>query len=93
MGLGTGENYLASDIPAILGRTNQVYILEDGEFVVLQSDSVTITDFQGNPVNKQIFTVTWDPIAAEKNGFEHFMLKEIHEQPTALKETLRGNIR
>ncbi|HRY13334.1 MAG TPA: glutamine--fructose-6-phosphate transaminase (isomerizing) [Syntrophomonadaceae bacterium] len=93
VGLGTGENYLASDIPAILGRTNQVYILEDGEFVVLQSDSVTITDFQGNPVNKQIFTVTWDPIAAEKNGFEHFMLKEIHEQPTALKETLRGNIK
>ena len=93
VGLGTGENYLASDIPAILGRTNQVYILEDGEFVVLQFDSVTITDFQGNPVNKQIFTVTWDPIAAEKNGFEHFMLKEIHEQPTALKETLRGNIK
>jgi len=93
VGLGTGENYLASDIPAILGRTNQVYILEDGEFVVLQAESVAITDFQGNPVNKQIFTVTWDPIAAEKNGFEHFMLKEIHEQPTALKETLRGNIK
>jgi len=93
VGLGKGENYLASDIPAILGRTNQVYILEDGEFVVLQSDSVAITDFHGNPVNKEIFTVTWDPIAAEKNGFEHFMLKEIHEQPTALKETLRGNIK
>ena len=93
VGLGKGENYLASDIPAVLGRTNQVYILEDGEFVVLQSDSVEITDFQGNPVNKGIFTVTWDPIAAEKNGFEHFMLKEIHEQPNALKETLRGNIK
>ncbi len=93
VGLGKGENYLASDIPAILGRTNQVYILEDGEFVVLQSDSVAITDFHGNPVNKEIFTVTWDPIAAEKNGFEHFMLKEIHEQPNALKETLRGNIK
>ncbi len=93
VGLGKDENYLASDIPAILGRTNQVYILEDGEFVVLQSDSVLITDLQGNPVNKEIFTVTWDPIAAEKNGYEHFMLKEIHEQPNALKETLRGNIK
>ncbi|MEQ8200322.1 MAG: glutamine--fructose-6-phosphate transaminase (isomerizing) [Syntrophomonadaceae bacterium] len=93
VGLGSGENYLASDIPAILGRTNQVYILEDGEFVVLKSDSVAITDFQGNPVSRKIFTVTWDPIAAEKNGFEHFMLKEIHEQPNALKETLRGNIK
>lgn len=93
VGLGNGENYLASDIPAILGRTNQVYILEDGEFVVLKADSVTITDFQGNPVSKEIFAVTWDPIAAEKHGFEHFMLKEIHEQPTALKETLRGNIK
>ncbi len=93
VGLGSGENYLASDIPAILGRTNQVYILEDGEFVVLKADSVTITDFRGNPVSKEIFAVTWDPVAAEKNGFEHFMLKEIHEQPAALKDTLRGNIK
>jgi len=93
VGLGNGENYLASDIPAILGRTNQVYILEDGEFVVLKADVVSITDFQGQPVHKEIFTVNWDPVAAEKNGFEHFMLKEIHEQPTALKETLRGNIK
>jgi glucosamine--fructose-6-phosphate aminotransferase (isomerizing) len=93
VGLGQGENYLASDIPAILGRTSQVYILEDHEFVVLKKDSVTITDFQGNPVAKEIFKVTWDPIAAEKGGYEHFMLKEIHEQPTALRETLRGNIR
>ncbi len=93
VGLGSGENYLASDIPAILGRTNRVYILEDGEFVVLKSDSVTITDSQNCLVDKQIFEVTWDPIAAEKAGFEHFMLKEIHEQPVALKETLRGNVK
>lgn len=93
VGLGSGENYLASDIPAILGKTNQVYILEDGEFVVLKTNSVTITDTQGNPVEKKIFQVTWDPIAAEKAGFEHFMLKEIHEQPNALKETLRGNVK
>jgi glucosamine--fructose-6-phosphate aminotransferase (isomerizing) len=93
VGLGEGENYLASDIPAILGRTSQVYILEDQEFVVLKRDSLTITDFAGKPVTKEIFEVTWDPIAAEKGGYEHFMLKEIHEQPTALRETLRGNIK
>jgi len=93
VGLGEGENYLASDIPAILGRTSKVYILEDQEFIVLKKDSVTITDFDGKPVSKEVFNVTWDPIAAEKGGFEHFMLKEIHEQPNALKETLRGNIK
>jgi len=93
VGLGKGENFLASDIPAIIGKTKKVYIIEDDEFVVIRSDSVTITDFAGNPVKKDIFDVTWDVEAAEKGGFEHFMLKEIYEQPTALKETLRGNIK
>jgi len=93
VGAGNGENYLASDIPAILGKTNQVYIIEDNQFVILTKDAVSITDFSGQPVEKKLFPVTWDPIAAEKGGYEHFMLKEIHEQPTALRETLRGNVK
>ncbi|MDD4803485.1 MAG: glutamine--fructose-6-phosphate transaminase (isomerizing), partial [Syntrophomonas sp.] len=93
VGLGEGENYLASDIPAIIGKTKRVYIIEDNEFVVIKKDSVVITDFTGSPVAKQIFEVDWDVESAEKGGFEHFMLKEIHEQPTALRETLRGNIK
>ncbi|SHG69726.1 glutamine--fructose-6-phosphate transaminase [Thermosyntropha lipolytica DSM 11003] len=93
VGIGKGENYIASDIPAILGRTNQVYIMEDNEFAVVTADKVEFTDFEGKPVEKEIFQVTWDPVAAEKGGYEHFMLKEIHEQPEALRQTLRGKIR
>lgn len=93
VGLGDGENYLASDIPAILGKTNRLYIIENGEFVILQKDSVAFSDFAGQPIQKELFPVTWDPVAAEKGGYEHFMLKEIHEQPQALRETLRGNIK
>lgn len=93
VGVGSSENYLASDIPAILGKTNQIYIIEDNEFVILTRDSVSITDFSGQPVEKKLFPVTWDPIAAEKGGYDHFMLKEIHEQPKALRETLRGNVK
>lgn len=92
IGLGEGENYVASDIPAILGRTSQVYIMEDREFAVVRSDRVDISTFDGQPLTKQVFPVTWDPIAAEKGGYEHFMLKEIHEQPQAVRQTLQGRI-
>ena len=92
IGLGQAGNYIASDIPAILHRTNQVYILEDGELAIVQADHIAISDFAGNPIDREVFTVTWDPISAEKGGYEHFMLKEIYEQPRVLTETLRGMI-
>ncbi|MDO4539473.1 MAG: glutamine--fructose-6-phosphate transaminase (isomerizing) [Syntrophomonadaceae bacterium] len=92
IGLGEGENYVASDIPAILHKTDQVYILQDEELAVLTADRVAITDFSSAPVEREIFKVTWDPVSAEKGGYEHFMLKEIHEQPRVLTETLRGMI-
>jgi glucosamine--fructose-6-phosphate aminotransferase (isomerizing) len=90
IGLGEGENYVASDIPAILGKTKQVYIMDENEFAVLTPQGVTVTDFEGNPVHKEVFAVNWDPVSAEKGGYEHFMLKEIHEQPKAIRDTLAG---
>ena len=85
-------DFIASDIPAILNETREVYLLEDNEFVVLTQDGVTLLTAEGEEIQKEIFHVTWNADAAEKAGFEHFMLKEIHEQPKAVKDTMASRI-
>ena len=92
IGLGDGENFIASDIPAIIQRTRRTYILNDGELAVLTKDSIKITNRQGEPVTKKVFEVNWNAEAAEKGGFEHFMLKEIYEQPKAMRDTMTGRV-
>ena len=92
IGLGKGENFIASDIPAIINHTRQTYILNDGELAIVRKDSVEILNRRGERINKKIFHVTWNAEAAEKGGYEHFMLKEINEQPKAVRDTMSKRI-
>ncbi len=92
LGLGKGENFLASDIPALLDHTRDIIIMEDGEMAILEKDRVRLTDFSGRKIDRKPKHVTWSRVMAEKEGFKHFMLKEIHEQPRAIVDTLRGRI-
>ena len=93
VGVGDGQNYLASDVPAFLEFTDQVVYLEDGDTVVVGPDEYRVTDGSGAAVDRAVETVEWAPESAEKSGYDHFMLKEIQEQPNALRQTIEGRIR
>ncbi|WP_346698157.1 glutamine--fructose-6-phosphate transaminase (isomerizing) [Catenibacillus scindens] len=93
VGLSDDGNFIASDIPAILKYTRKVYILEDGEIVRLTKDGVTIYNMDLEPVHKEVTEIMWDVSAAEKGGYEHFMMKEIHEQPKAVRDTIHPRVK
>ena len=92
IGLGKGETILASDIPALLSHTRDVLVIEDGEMAVMTASGATVERLDGATVAKQSLRITWDAEMAEKGGYPHFMLKEIHEQPRALQETMMGRL-
>jgi len=92
IGLGEGEYFLASDVPAFLSHSKEVIFLENNEMAVMHRDGVIITDFEGTLLNKNVVTISWSPSMAEKGGYRHFMLKEIYEQPRAIADTIRGRV-
>ena len=92
IGVGEGEAFVASDVPGILHHTRNIYFLADGDMAVLTPSAVKLTDFDGNPIKRELTRIQWDPIQAEKGGYKHFMLKEIWEQPRAVRDTTMGRV-